>query len=111
MLQMATLDIIIPNANTELLQTVTGAPRRDYVAELRAQFLGDALRDRAGGDAPGLGVADLAGDAPAELEADLGQLGGLPGAGLAGHDLMATPASADSRDAARCFALAEGSLT
>ncbi len=33
MLQMATLDFIIPNANTELLQTVTGAPRRDYVAE------------------------------------------------------------------------------
>ena len=33
MLQMATLDIIIPNANTELLQTVTGAPRRDYIAE------------------------------------------------------------------------------
>jgi hypothetical protein len=33
MLQMATLDEIIPNANTELLQTVTGAPRRDYVAE------------------------------------------------------------------------------
>lgn len=33
MLQMATLDAIIPNANTELLQTVTGAPRRDYVAE------------------------------------------------------------------------------
>jgi dienelactone hydrolase len=33
MLQMATLDLIIPNANTELLQQVTGAPRRDYVAE------------------------------------------------------------------------------
>lgn len=33
LLQMATLDIIIPNANTELLQTVTGAPRRDYIAE------------------------------------------------------------------------------
>jgi dienelactone hydrolase len=33
MLQMATLDAIIPNANTELLQTVTGAPRRDYLAE------------------------------------------------------------------------------
>jgi len=33
MLQMATLDMIIPNANTELLQQVTGAPRRDYIAE------------------------------------------------------------------------------
>ena len=30
---MATLDIIIPNVYTELLQTVTGAPRRDYVGE------------------------------------------------------------------------------
>jgi len=33
MLQMATLDFIIPNANTKLLEQVTGAPRRDYVAE------------------------------------------------------------------------------
>jgi hypothetical protein len=33
MLQMALLDVIIPNANTELLQSVTHAPRRDYVAE------------------------------------------------------------------------------
>jgi dienelactone hydrolase len=33
MLQMATLDFIIPNANTELLEQVTNAPRRDYVAE------------------------------------------------------------------------------
>jgi hypothetical protein len=33
LIQMAQLDFIIPNANTELLQSVTGAPRRDYVAE------------------------------------------------------------------------------
>ena len=32
-IQMATLDLIIPNANTEHLQTISGAPRRDYVAE------------------------------------------------------------------------------
>lgn len=32
-LQMATLDFIIPNAYTEELQAVTGAPRRDYIAE------------------------------------------------------------------------------
>lgn len=32
-IQMATLDSIIPNANTEILQTLSGAPRRDYVAE------------------------------------------------------------------------------
>jgi hypothetical protein len=33
LLQMATLDFIIPNASTLELQAVTGAPRRDYVAE------------------------------------------------------------------------------
>jgi hypothetical protein len=33
MLQMATLDIIIPNTYTKELQTQTGAPRRDYIAE------------------------------------------------------------------------------
>jgi hypothetical protein len=33
LLQMATLDFIIPNPYTEALETATGAPRRDYVAE------------------------------------------------------------------------------
>lgn len=33
LLQMATLDIIIPNANTKVLQDVTKAPRRDYIGE------------------------------------------------------------------------------
>ncbi|MBX3155502.1 MAG: hypothetical protein KF773_05855 [Deltaproteobacteria bacterium] len=33
MLQMATLDFIIPNASTKKLGQVTGAPRRDYIAE------------------------------------------------------------------------------
>lgn len=33
LLQMATLDFIIPNASTLELQAVTGAPRRDYLAE------------------------------------------------------------------------------
>lgn len=33
MIQMATLDFIIPNDNTKILQQVTGAPRRDYVGE------------------------------------------------------------------------------
>jgi dienelactone hydrolase len=32
-LQMATLDFIIPNPYTEALEAVTGAPRRDYIAE------------------------------------------------------------------------------
>jgi len=58
----------------------------DGGAELGAGFLGDALGDGAGGDPSRLGVADLAGDAAAELKADLGQLGGLARPGLAGHD-------------------------
>ena len=33
LLQMATLDFIIPNAYTKTLERVTGAPRRDYIAE------------------------------------------------------------------------------
>lgn len=33
LIQMATLDEIIPNACTMVLQAVTGAPRKDYVAE------------------------------------------------------------------------------
>jgi dienelactone hydrolase len=33
MLQMALLDFVIPNANTRLLGQITGAPRRDYLAE------------------------------------------------------------------------------
>ncbi len=33
LLQMATLDMIIPNDNTKILESVTHAPRRDYIAE------------------------------------------------------------------------------
>jgi pimeloyl-ACP methyl ester carboxylesterase len=33
LLQMATLDFIIPNDYTRTLERVTGAPRRDYIAE------------------------------------------------------------------------------
>jgi pimeloyl-ACP methyl ester carboxylesterase len=33
MIQMATLDFIIPNAYTEKLAALSGAPRRDYIAE------------------------------------------------------------------------------
>ncbi|MFN0246532.1 MAG: hypothetical protein ACKV2T_06465 [Kofleriaceae bacterium] len=33
LIQMATLDFIIPNDNTKILQEVTGAPRRDYIGE------------------------------------------------------------------------------
>ena len=58
----------------------------DHVAQLGAQLLGDPLGHRAGGDPPGLGVPDQAVHAAAQLQADLGQLGGLAGAGLARHD-------------------------
>ena len=74
----------------------------DDVAELGAELLGDPLRDRPGGDAARLGVADqlaaLGRPQPAaQLEADLGQLGGLPRAGLAGDDddLVVTDGSGD----------------
>jgi pimeloyl-ACP methyl ester carboxylesterase len=33
LIQMATLDFIIPNDNTKILEAVTHAPRRDYIAE------------------------------------------------------------------------------
>ena len=58
----------------------------DVLADRGAQLLGHPLGDRAGGDAAGLGVADQAVDAPPELEAQLGELGALARAGLAGHD-------------------------
>ena len=51
-----------------------------------AQLGGDALGHAARGDAPRLGVADHPGHAPAQLQADLGQLGGLAAAGLTGDD-------------------------
>src|SRR5690606_38660496 len=62
----------------------------DGRAELDAELLADPLGDRAGGDAARLGVADRALDAPAQLQADLGQLGRLAGAGLPrdDHDLV-----------------------
>ena len=58
----------------------------DGGAELGAQLLGDALGDGAGRDPARLGVADEPAVAAAELEAQLGQLGALARAGLAGDD-------------------------
>jgi hypothetical protein len=49
----------------------------DDAAERGVQLLGDALGNRAGRDPARLGVPDHARDAPAELQADLRQLGGL----------------------------------
>jgi hypothetical protein len=56
------------------------------LAQRRAQFLGDALGRRRGGDAARLGVADQAFLAAAQLQADLRQLGGLAGTGFAADD-------------------------
>ena len=58
----------------------------DAVADRGAQLVGDALGDRAGGDAAGLGVADHPLDPTPGLEAQLGQLGALARPGLAGDD-------------------------
>ncbi|MEY9210640.1 hypothetical protein ABH917_000086 [Thermobifida halotolerans] len=56
------------------------------LAQRAAQLLGDAFGDGARGQSPRLGVADLAEDAPAQLQTDLGQLGGLARTGLPRHD-------------------------
>src|SRR5215467_12356365 len=58
----------------------------DGRAEFGAQFLGDAFGHGTRRDPAGLGVADLAVDAAAELQADLRQLGGFTRAGLARDD-------------------------
>ncbi len=65
-------------------------PEPDVLAERAAQLLGDARGHCAGGDAARLGVRDHAGHTALELQADLGQLGGLARPGLAAddHDLM-----------------------
>ena len=58
----------------------------DIAARLAVQLLGDARGGGARGDAARLGVADQAGAAAPQFQADLGQLGGLAGAGLAADD-------------------------
>ena len=64
----------------------------DGPAERHAQLLGDPLGDRARGQPARLGVGDHRLDPAPELQADLGDLGGLARAGLAGddHDLVFT---------------------
>ena len=44
----------------------------DGFAQRSAQFVGDALADRAGRQPAGLGVPDGAANSPADVEADLG---------------------------------------
>jgi hypothetical protein len=53
---------------------------------LAPQLLGDPAGQAAGGDAPGLGVADAPGEAPPQPQADLGELGRLAGARLPAQD-------------------------
>ena len=57
----------------------------DHPAQLGAQLGRDPLGHGAGGQPPRLGVADHAPLAPAQLQADLGQLGRLPRPGLPRH--------------------------
>ena len=52
----------------------------------RGQFFGDPAGDTAGGDPPGLGMADQAVLAATDFQADLRQLGGFPRAGLTSDD-------------------------
>ncbi|MDT5218387.1 MAG: hypothetical protein QOF15_492, partial [Mycobacterium sp.] len=58
----------------------------DCVAERAVQLVSDALRDCAGGQSPGLGVPDRAAHTTADVETDLGQLGGFARAGFSGDD-------------------------
>ncbi|MDQ1135200.1 hypothetical protein QE386_003795 [Pseudoxanthomonas winnipegensis] len=62
----------------------------DRAAQRHLQLLGHAAGHRARGDAARLGAADHAGRAAPGRQAQLGQLGGLARAGLAGdhHDLV-----------------------
>ena len=58
----------------------------DGAANFLPQFGRDAFGNRAGRDAPRLGVPDEPGDAPAQLQADFRQLGSFPGAGFPGNN-------------------------
>ena len=73
---------VVPDLLGEAHLVADDAARPDRGAQLGGDALGHAAR----GDAPRLGVADHPGDAPAQLQADLGQLGGLAAAGLTGDD-------------------------
>ncbi len=56
------------------------------LADLHAEFLGDAFGHRAGSEPARLGVADQSVLAQAQFQAHLRDLGGLTGTGLAGND-------------------------
>ncbi len=87
-LQLREEDPVGHHLDQRVARRVVGEPHlvADRGAELDAQLLGDPLGDGPGGDPPRLGVPDGALDAPAELQADLRQLGGLARAGLPRDD-------------------------
>ena len=58
----------------------------DFPSPGRAEFLGDAARDRQRGDAPRLRARDASVHAPARFETDPGQLRRLARSGLPRHD-------------------------
>jgi starvation-inducible DNA-binding protein len=74
----------------------------DEVADLRAEFLGDAARDRARGDAAGLRAADHSRRTASGGEAELGQLRRLARPGFSGqHDDLMLADQLDDLVAAR----------
>ena len=102
-LQLGEQDAVGHQLDPARLRRPVGEPDlvADQVAELGLQLRGDPLGHRAGRDPAGLGVPDQAaaraGPAAAELEADLRDLGGLPGPGLPGddHDLVVADRGGD----------------
>jgi len=74
----------------------------DFMAEFTVELLRGATRHRRRGEASRLGAADPPGAAEAEVEGDLGELGGLAAAGVPGDDddLMILPRLLDFFDVA-----------
>ena len=100
-LDLGEQDAVGHHAHDRLVaDTVVEAHRvPDGGADGRVELAGEALGDRAGGDAPRLGVTDQPGDAPSDFDAQLRQLGALARAGLPGDDHDSVVAAA--RPAAR----------
>jgi hypothetical protein len=88
LLHLGQQDAVGHHLDERVVTGLVGEPHlvADHGTDLGAQLVGDPLRHGPGRDPPGLGVADLAGDAAAKLQADLRQLRGLPRAGLARDD-------------------------
>ena len=98
-LHLVEQDAVGHHLDERVVARLVGEPHlvADRGAQLDLELLGDPLGHRARGDAPRLRVADQALAAAADLEADLGQLGGLARARLPrdDHDLVVTNGSGD----------------